>query len=107
MNWIQFLQTIAAVYIFYYAVVITFELAGRRKLDQNTPGALELIFHQEDPPKQISKDDQAMPRDDKADSRQILKTSPGVPPSAGGVSMTSLVDLAKADVNAYTRDIPY
>src|ERR1700754_4892950 len=103
MNWIQFLQTIVAVYIFYYALVITFELAGRRKLDQDTPGSRELIFHLEDPPRQVSIAGPGMPQDGKANPGQTLKASPGVPPSAGGVSMSSLVDLAKADVNAYTR----
>jgi Ca2+/H+ antiporter len=104
MNWIQFMQTIGAAYLCYYVLIILFEMRRRRKQIKHTTADMELTFEQEEHPRHISTEELDAEHDKNG---KISDEKPVTTLSATGINMNSLVDMAKANVGDYTRNIPY
>lgn len=106
MNWNQFLLGLAAVYLFYYVLNVIFDLMFRiGSLPATQDQGQELIFSEENQPKQVIPDTteqqpQALPK-----TRQAI--SSGLLQSTGAVGIKQLFALAHADLIEYTKAIPY
>lgn len=104
MSWIHFMQTIGVGYLCYYVLIISFELVGQRKLTKRNTADMELAFEEEEQPKHMSCEELDIVEDSQGGQ---IDEKPFTMITGGGLSMSSLVDMAKANVGDYTRNIPY
>ncbi|KQB99869.1 hypothetical protein [Pedobacter sp. Hv1] len=108
MNWNQFLLSLAAVYLFYYALNVIFDLMFRKgSLPVTQDQGQELIFSEQNVPKQIVPDADATGQQPQALPKTRQAISSGLLQSTGAVGIKQLFALAHADLIEYTKAIPY
>lgn len=109
MNWNQFLLSLAAVYLFYYALNVIFDLMFRSgKLPGAEDKGQELTFFENNLPEQITADTETATQHQTQvppNARQAI--SSGLLQTTGAVGIKQLFALAHADLIEYTKAIPY